>query len=38
MSLAPKRSDPDDFRKPKFFEAFYPLKFIRDDVFAIMHS
>jgi hypothetical protein len=38
MSLAPKRFDPDYFRPPKFFEAFYPFEFIGDDVIAIMHS
>jgi hypothetical protein len=38
MSLAPKQFDPDYFRPPKFFEAFYALKFIGDDVIAIMRS
>ncbi len=38
MSLAPNRFDPEYFRPPKFFEAFYPFEFIGDDVIAIMHS
>lgn len=38
MSLAPKRFDPGYFRLPKFFEAFYPFKFIGDDLIVIMHS
>jgi hypothetical protein len=38
MSIAPKRFDPKYFRLPKFFEAVHPLKFIGDDVIAIMHS
>jgi len=38
MPLAPKRLDPDDFRLPEFFEAFYPIKFVSDDASAIMYS
>jgi hypothetical protein len=38
MPLAPKRLDPDDFRSPEIFEAFYPIKYISDDVIAIMYS
>jgi hypothetical protein len=38
MSLAPKQFDPHYFCPPEFFEAFYPFKFIGDDVIAIMHS
>jgi hypothetical protein len=38
MPLPPKRLDPDDFRLPEFFEAFYPIKFVSDDAIAIMYS
>jgi hypothetical protein len=38
MPLPPKQLDPADFRLPEFFEAFYPIKFVSDDVIAIMHS
>lgn len=38
MPLPPKRLDPDDFRLPKVFEAFYPVKFVSDDTIAIMYS
>jgi hypothetical protein len=38
MPVAPKRFDPDYFRPPKFFEAFYPFEFIGDDGIAIMRS
>jgi len=38
MPFLPKQLDPDDFRLPEFFEDFYTIKFIGDDVIAIMHS
>jgi hypothetical protein len=38
MPLPPKRLDPDDFRLPKFFEAFYSIEFVNDDVIAIVLS
>jgi hypothetical protein len=38
MALPPKQLDPDDFRLPEFFEGFHPVKFVSDDVIAIMHS
>jgi hypothetical protein len=38
MPLLPKQLDPDDFRLPEFFEGFYPIKFVRDDVIAVMYS
>jgi hypothetical protein len=38
MPLQPKQLDPDYFRLPEFFEDFYPIKFIGNDVIAIMHS
>jgi hypothetical protein len=38
MPLPPKQLDRYNFRLPEFFEAFYPIKFVSDDVIAIMHS
>jgi hypothetical protein len=38
VPFLPKRLDPDYFRLPEFFEAFYSLKFVSDDVLAIMNS
>ena len=37
MPLLPKQLDPDDFRLPEFFEGFHPIKFVSDDVIAIMN-
>jgi hypothetical protein len=38
MPLPPKRLDPDDFRLPQFFEAFYPIELVSDDVIGIVLS
>jgi hypothetical protein len=38
MPRLPKPLDPDDFRLPEFFEAFYPFKLVSDDASAIMDS
>jgi hypothetical protein len=38
MSHLPKQSDPDDFRVPEFFEAIYPMKFVNNDVIAVVYS
>jgi hypothetical protein len=38
MPLPPKQLDPEDFCLPEFFEAFYSIKFVSDDVIAVMHS
>ena len=37
MSHPPKQSDPDNLRLSEFVEAIYPMKFISDDVIAVMH-
>ena len=38
MPLLPKQLDPDNFRLPEFFEGVHPIKFVSDDVIAIMNS
>jgi hypothetical protein len=38
MPLLAQQLDPADFRLAEFFEALYPIKFVSDDVIAIMHS